>query len=157
MEQKWNSASVPQNEVSESPYHKQSQVQLDNVVCDPSTALNLETLSVIAKVEAAAAAERKQKALRLGAIPPRSAQGDTSYVTEEERGLAHPALKGGAIHVQSLRDSSLLTTNELVSRMADGELRIANCEFLRRSGTLHPAPRPSHPAPRTSHLPYFEI
>jgi hypothetical protein len=68
---------------------------------------NLKLETVLPKLQASTTPKRKQKTLRLRAIPPRSAQGDTSHVTDEERGLAHPALKGGAIHAPSLACPSM--------------------------------------------------
>jgi hypothetical protein len=74
--------------------------------------LKLETASVIAKIHGAASA-REQKALRLRAITPRSAQGDTRTIRDkrqyktrgkESGAIANPALKGGASHVPFLRD-----------------------------------------------------
>jgi len=100
----------------------------------------LESANVITKIEAAAP-ERKQKALRLRAIPPRSAQGDTSTVTENRQyktgqqsgRIANPALKGGANRAPSLRDENHCELG-CESRMADRSL-----------------------VPRASHLLYFDI
>jgi hypothetical protein len=98
-----------------------------------ATTLKPESANVITKIEAAAP-ERKQKALRLRAIPPRSAQGDTRTATyEQESKISNPALKGGASRVPSLRDEN--------HRELGCESRMAH-RFL---------------APRASHLLYFDI
>ena len=91
--------------------------------------LKLEASDVIANIQAYATPKRKQKPLRLRAMPPRPAQGDTSSVGQENRQIANPALKGGADHEPTLRHNRGL-------RMTDSNL----------------VPRTSYLAPR-----YFDI